>query len=183
MGVWGGGRQKVVRVLIQWYTLVFEDLTSHFDFWKKIFLPWFSHIPYEKNNSNFFRKLQWWMSQYNLTKGWIQIIYMKNITMAKTQWEQIEIQETLFKGKRKPQNHFSTMRVVRQRYRLPREIMKSPSMQMFQVPLLMAVSNLLSLTLLWAETRTRQPAEVPPHLSQSVILWLLRTKIQTDQLC
>lgn len=68
--------------------------------------------------------------------------------MAKTQWEQIEIQETLFKGKRKPQNHFSTMRVVRQRYRLPREIIKSPSMQMFQVPLLMAVSNLLSLTLL-----------------------------------
>lgn len=67
--------------------------------------------------------------------------------MAKTQWEQIEIQETLFKGKRKPQNHFSTMRVVRHWYRLPREIMKSPSMQMLQVQLLVAVSNRLSLTL------------------------------------
>lgn len=68
--------------------------------------------------------------------------------MAKMQWVQIEIEETLFKCKRKPQNHFSTMRVVRHWHRLPREIMESLSMQMLQIQVLMAVSNLLLLTLL-----------------------------------
>lgn len=97
----------MAKVLIQWYILVFEDLTSHFDFWKKIyFCPNSATFPIKKKNSNFFRKLQGWMSQHNLTKGWIQIICMRNTITAKTQWAQMEIQETLFKCKKK--NHTIT---------------------------------------------------------------------------
>ena len=65
-----------------------------------------------------------------------------------------------------------TMKVVKQRPRLSREVVEAPSPETFQVRLDRALSNLIELkmSLLTAGDWTRCPLKIPSNLNHSMIL-------------
>lgn len=67
-----------------------------------------------------------------------------------------------------PSEHFFTVRVVKHWNRLPREVVKSPPVEIFKTQQDTTLNNLFYLTLLEQKVWTRQSQEVPSNLNDSV---------------
>ena len=67
--------------------------------------------------------------------------------------------------------------------RLPREVVESPSLEIFKTRLDKVLCSLLEVTLLWQGLWTRWPTEVPSNPYHSVILWFCNSCHGLDQPC
>ena len=82
----------------------------------------------------------------------------------------------LWKFRLNMRKNFFPLRVTEHWNRLPREVVESPSLEIFKTRLDKILCSLLQVTLLRQGGWTRWPTEVPSNPYYSVILWLSQPK-------